>query len=315
MYSCPHFAHFASLARTPVHRCNSAMRHVFGVPTMNFQSVTTNLARHLSSAAEYTSGGDNRHRSSTVDDRAEVGAHRPRSDPLRDLQSRVNAPHRSREERNRIVRDQHERVVNRRRQRLDSSSSDEDDDDSSGGALSAAGGGVSSAGNTSSASLAAQIKTESQHVKTEPQRVKTEPRVKTELPTSAAWACRVCTFINRSNDGGTETPPSLAQCEMCGAPKPIGGTTTANMTAVTSTAPTANVSTTAKVTTPNMTTAAPAEPKECVVCLERPVDTALVHGGTAHAFFCFQCATEMKRRKQKCPICRQKIQAVVKVFS
>lgn len=154
---------------------------------------------------------------------------------------------------------------------------------------------------------------------------------------STEWACTVCTFINK---GRTTT------CEMCSAT--IGATTALPEQAAVAASATSAASEARALAdaagsgsssdaglVPKGSSAAvesnhggaagaggggahavasePA-PQECVVCLEAPVDAALVHSGTAHRHFCFACASELKRRKQKCPICRKRIQAVVKVF-
>ena len=52
----------------------------------------------------------------------------------------------------------------------------------------------------------------------------------------------------------------------------------------------------------------------CVVCREWPRDASIVHEGTGHQVCCFTCANKLKSTKRKCPVCRQKIQMVIKNF-
>jgi len=52
----------------------------------------------------------------------------------------------------------------------------------------------------------------------------------------------------------------------------------------------------------------------CCICLEGPRNAALVHGESGHAVCCFPCASELKKKKKGCPICRQRISKVIKLF-
>ena len=52
---------------------------------------------------------------------------------------------------------------------------------------------------------------------------------------------------------------------------------------------------------------------ECAVCLERAADSALYTCG--HMCMCYSCAKEIIRKpKPLCPICRQPILDVIKIF-
>ena len=56
------------------------------------------------------------------------------------------------------------------------------------------------------------------------------------------------------------------------------------------------------------------EPR-CHVCLRQSKENfSLIHGGTAHCDFCEKCATELSRLNHECPICRGKIDKIVKIF-
>ena len=58
---------------------------------------------------------------------------------------------------------------------------------------------------------------------------------------------------------------------------------------------------------------APAE-GYCVLCLERLKNATLIHGDSGHVCCCLECASELKRRGQPCPICRKPISAVIRHF-
>jgi hypothetical protein len=49
----------------------------------------------------------------------------------------------------------------------------------------------------------------------------------------------------------------------------------------------------------------------CVICLDKPANTTLVHGTTGHLCCCNNCAASVS----ECPICRESITSVVRVFS
>ena len=53
---------------------------------------------------------------------------------------------------------------------------------------------------------------------------------------------------------------------------------------------------------------------ECAVCFEnRPLAT-LIHGSSGHTICCRNCSVNLVNQKHPCPICRQKIEAVIDVF-
>ena len=53
----------------------------------------------------------------------------------------------------------------------------------------------------------------------------------------------------------------------------------------------------------------------CYVCLlQRKENFSLLHEGYAHAGFCETCANEINRLNRDCPICRGKINGIVKIF-
>ena len=53
-------------------------------------------------------------------------------------------------------------------------------------------------------------------------------------------------------------------------------------------------------------------PNECTVCLENSVDCVLYSCG--HLCLCFQCAQNVRKSDNLCPICRESIKDVIKVF-
>lgn len=57
-----------------------------------------------------------------------------------------------------------------------------------------------------------------------------------------------------------------------------------------------------------------AEENLCVVCLERPKCVTLVHQGTGHMCCCAECAEDLKKAGQPCPLCRQPFESVIKTF-
>ena len=52
----------------------------------------------------------------------------------------------------------------------------------------------------------------------------------------------------------------------------------------------------------------------CIICLSQPRNASFVHGHTGHQVCCIDCAEKMKATKKRCPVCRKKIQLVVKNF-
>ena len=54
----------------------------------------------------------------------------------------------------------------------------------------------------------------------------------------------------------------------------------------------------------------------CVICLDAPSNATLVHFRTqvGHRCCCTRCANELRRQGHDCPLCRQNIDAVIKVF-
>lgn len=52
----------------------------------------------------------------------------------------------------------------------------------------------------------------------------------------------------------------------------------------------------------------------CLICMSRVRNVALLHGDTMHGVTCAECAEDLMRNKQNCPMCRQPIERVVKAF-
>lgn len=53
----------------------------------------------------------------------------------------------------------------------------------------------------------------------------------------------------------------------------------------------------------------------CVVCFENAKDATIVHGDTGHMATCLRCARILQRRGDGCPICRAKIDHVIRQFN
>ena len=52
----------------------------------------------------------------------------------------------------------------------------------------------------------------------------------------------------------------------------------------------------------------------CVICVSKPRNASIIHGQTGHQVCCFDCASKLREKKKRCPICRSKIQMVIKNF-
>ncbi|CAD7972359.1 unnamed protein product [Amoebophrya sp. A25] len=57
------------------------------------------------------------------------------------------------------------------------------------------------------------------------------------------------------------------------------------------------------------------EQELCIVCQEKPRNASFIHGSTAHIVCCYQCAMETMRRDGRCPMCRQRIDVVVRNYT
>ena len=52
----------------------------------------------------------------------------------------------------------------------------------------------------------------------------------------------------------------------------------------------------------------------CSICLNAPKNAVLVHGHTGHQISCYRCAKRLYRRGKPCPVCRRRIQKVIRNF-
>ena len=52
----------------------------------------------------------------------------------------------------------------------------------------------------------------------------------------------------------------------------------------------------------------------CTVCFENPKDASIIHGNTGHQVCCYRCAKKLRRKGKTCPVCRRKIQKVIRNF-
>ena len=55
------------------------------------------------------------------------------------------------------------------------------------------------------------------------------------------------------------------------------------------------------------------DPK-CIICVEKPRDATIIHGGTGHVCCCHDCAKRLEQRGDPCPVCKQPIQLVIRQF-
>jgi len=52
----------------------------------------------------------------------------------------------------------------------------------------------------------------------------------------------------------------------------------------------------------------------CLICMSRARNASLLHGDSVHVVTCMECATDLKQRGEKCPLCRQRIERVLRTF-
>jgi Zinc finger, C3HC4 type (RING finger)/SWIB/MDM2 domain len=52
----------------------------------------------------------------------------------------------------------------------------------------------------------------------------------------------------------------------------------------------------------------------CTMCYIRPKDACFVHGQCSHQVACYPCAKKIVNRHESCPVCRRKIEKIVKNF-
>ena len=59
----------------------------------------------------------------------------------------------------------------------------------------------------------------------------------------------------------------------------------------------------------------PSNSQLCSLCCTNPKDASLVHGKIGHQLCCYTCAKKLWRKHANCPICRRKIEKIIKVIS
>jgi len=52
----------------------------------------------------------------------------------------------------------------------------------------------------------------------------------------------------------------------------------------------------------------------CAICFDRIKNAGFLHGGDIHVLSCKECADGLKAEGKKCPMCRQEIEKVLRVF-
>jgi len=54
--------------------------------------------------------------------------------------------------------------------------------------------------------------------------------------------------------------------------------------------------------------------KLCVICMVEVKNATIVHGATGHTVCCMECANQLREQNKPCPICRSKIDIVIRNF-
>ena len=57
------------------------------------------------------------------------------------------------------------------------------------------------------------------------------------------------------------------------------------------------------------------EGTNCVVCFEEKMTAAIIHGDDSHVCCCMKCAQKLHSSSMPCPVCRKRIDMVVKHYS
>ena len=57
------------------------------------------------------------------------------------------------------------------------------------------------------------------------------------------------------------------------------------------------------------------EQRKCMICMTADKDATIVHGETGHMCCCYRCAKDLQVRGHSCPMCREKIDAVIRQFN
>ena len=55
-------------------------------------------------------------------------------------------------------------------------------------------------------------------------------------------------------------------------------------------------------------------PIKCTICTVNECNGTLIHGNTSHSITCYPCAKGIIKSTRKCPICRKKLDKIVKTF-
>merc|ERR1719431_1569495 len=50
----------------------------------------------------------------------------------------------------------------------------------------------------------------------------------------------------------------------------------------------------------------------CEFCCLRPKNASLIHGRLAHQVCCYPCGKKLWKKKARCPVCRRKVERIVK---
>ncbi len=57
------------------------------------------------------------------------------------------------------------------------------------------------------------------------------------------------------------------------------------------------------------------ELKLCILCVSSPRDTCFIHGQIGHQVTCYKCAKKHFMKNSRCPVCRRKIEKIVRIHN
>merc|ERR1711915_1151935 len=52
----------------------------------------------------------------------------------------------------------------------------------------------------------------------------------------------------------------------------------------------------------------------CLMCCQRPKNASLIHGKLGHQVCCYPCAKKLWKKRSRCPICRRKVERIIKLI-
>lgn len=52
----------------------------------------------------------------------------------------------------------------------------------------------------------------------------------------------------------------------------------------------------------------------CLMCCQRPKNASLIHGRLGHQVCCYPCAKKLWKKQARCPVCRRKVERIIKII-